>query len=39
MDLLRLRQMLLMLQRCAEDWLGRVETAKTPVGLQNTAYL
>jgi putative transposase len=32
LELLRLRTMLLMLQRCAEEWLGCTETAQAQVG-------
>jgi hypothetical protein len=39
LELLRLRPMLLMLQRCAEAWLGCIETERFSIGLQNAAAL
>jgi len=39
LDLLRLRTMLLLLQRCAENWLGCTETWQTPVGQALAEFL
>jgi putative transposase len=41
LELLRLRTMLLMLQRCAEGWFGCTETAQEPIGprLASQIYL